>query len=543
MSSAPTNPAEGMPRDHERPTARGALLVLTALTVLLRLAVILAPPAILDGPRGNGFPEELWRGVAAQELVDGPLLPFFEYQVNAFSGGSLVYALLTVPSFLVLGPTMVAMRLPTILFAWLAVLFAFLVLDRWVGRRAAWSGGLLLALVPPGYASVSSIAWGTHLEGNGLAMLLLYLFLRAHQRRGESARASLLAGLAAGFSLYFGYVAAIVLGAMLLVDLRADRRFLLGRDLRWRLVGFLIGFAPWIAFNLGTGFSGLREMYGKSLIGHVRESKTVGGVLEKLADLFQGGFPTVFSMPDLLGVSGRVWDAGLCIALGALALIGLFTWRSEPQAPRPVTVAAFYLPLFLLAYLVTDFRIDPSRAERCRYAMPPYPWIVLAASTGVDLLARRGLGKAAVVFPIAIAGLCGLGTASECRPEQFARIRSAPAAPINILARTIFTKGPTDRERIAAAIEGLLVHRPAETQHQFLFVLGQNYKAVVRRPASDKPRGPSVAEHAEMLDWLRERVPEEYRPYFERPRPGDGTFAPFAPEDRARFWKRWEERR
>jgi hypothetical protein len=121
--------------------------------------------------------------------------------------------------------------------------------------------------------------------------------------------------------------------------------------------------------------------------------------------------------------------------------------------------------------------------------------------------------------------------------------RSTHAAPVNTMARMIYIKWPTDRDRLREIIGRVLEERPPEFQHQFFFVLGQNYQAVVRREEPERGQRPSRAEHAEMIDWLHELVPEEFVLYFARPEPGWGVYAPFNPEDRARYVEMWKGRR
>src|SRR5262245_33544420 len=152
-----------------RPKRSTALAVLIALAVVIRLALILAPRVDLYGPDlpqipGSYIGEEIARGNLAAELLDGPLLSLLDYQYTHFFGGSVVTGVLATVPFAVLGPSIVSLKLVPILFELATLVFLFLVLDRWVSRRAAWFGGLLVALSPPGYTQISTIAWGSHME-------------------------------------------------------------------------------------------------------------------------------------------------------------------------------------------------------------------------------------------------------------------------------------------------------------------------------------------------------------------------------------------
>src|SRR6202008_3267965 len=163
-----------------KPHSRGlALAVLLALALLPRLCVLLAPQADLyrqrhAAPQSRPFisvGEEATRGSVALEIVRGPLLPVLDYQYATFFGGSTVVAVLAAPLFAVFGPRLWALKAVPIGFHLAAVVLLFLILDRFASRRAAWIGGILMALPPPGYTIITTVAWGSHMESNALALL------------------------------------------------------------------------------------------------------------------------------------------------------------------------------------------------------------------------------------------------------------------------------------------------------------------------------------------------------------------------------------
>ena len=191
-----------------RPKAWTWILLLVALAFVQRAGIVLAPKAYLYGQPAGGdlgikFGEEIARGNVAADLIEGPVLPLIEYQYAHFFGGSLVVGILAVPSFLLFGPSLWALKLVPVLVHLAGVLLLFRLLDRHASRRAAVFGGLLYALSPPGYAQLTTVAWGSHVESNALALaaLSLYLDLRGSER---PLRARFWLGLLLGFGLYFG---------------------------------------------------------------------------------------------------------------------------------------------------------------------------------------------------------------------------------------------------------------------------------------------------------------------------------------------------
>src|SRR3989338_10372298 len=87
------------------------VLIISGLTILfliLRLAVLFSS---LDKIYES---EELYSGTIAREIIQGPLIPLWEYldyKVEYFPGGTLVVGILAVPFFLLFGQTYIALKL------------------------------------------------------------------------------------------------------------------------------------------------------------------------------------------------------------------------------------------------------------------------------------------------------------------------------------------------------------------------------------------------------------------------------------------------
>ncbi|MHC4943560.1 MAG: hypothetical protein ACYTG7_11140, partial [Planctomycetota bacterium] len=317
------------PRSRGDRSAWSALAILLFITLLFRLFIIVVPwPDFYEPPIGTEGSEELLRGNGARDLIEGLLLPFQDYQVNDFWGGSLGISILAVPFFLLLGPTIVALRMSTLFFSLLFPLAAFLILDRFVSRRAAWIGGLLLCFLPPGYVFYSSIALGTHIEGTALSMLLIHLFLCVHLlgRKGIVINASL--GFLVGLSISWGYGTLIILGLLLLFQLLYDKLFFLGRRFRVQACGFVVGLIPWILYNVNHGYAGLK-LYNKDIHKHFDLGSSLSKKLGKLSDFFTRDLADSFWFKDTLGVNGLVLGQAMAVILGCLFLYSLWHWRDS----------------------------------------------------------------------------------------------------------------------------------------------------------------------------------------------------------------------
>jgi len=538
-------------------TARATLLVVLVAT-LPKLFVVLAPRADLYvvGKQGLGVThvgEELHRGTTALELLDGPILGVLDYQFAPFFGGSLVVALLAVPLFALFGPSITTLKLTTLAFGGVAAALLFLILERFVSRRAAWFGGLLFALPAPGYALVSITAFGSHVEGNALALALFYLYLRTwHSSARPGLRSAFLTGLVAGFAVYFGYIVLIAIGVLAAFRLLCDKLFFARRELGAAALGFALGLAPWLAYNVSHGFAGL-SIYGRTLGGNANPKRSDAGFLERVADLAWRAFPDSF----FLGALGPAWNVVFALSFVALAAGGVYAARSSlgrvlravparglaPAALHPVLLFAAYPLAFALAYGVTDFKVGqlPDAAISYRYVYVTYPFLCLAAGVGLDALAGAGRAARAAAVSWALA-LCAAGLFATLRMADPARLGADFATPgysYAAFGRFVALTYVDDAERLRRAVDGAVSRRPPEVAHELFFGMGMQLEQTLAE-RDPSPRFREIQAHAEAARaFLMSRVPEQYRPYFERRGPG----APrFGPADREAFWE-WYRRR
>jgi hypothetical protein len=511
---------------------KGLALVLL-VAALLRLCVILAPPVDLFD-RGQVPHEEVLRGVAAKELIDGPLAPVQDYQVNHFWGGSLFVSFLAVPTFLVLGPTAVALRLVTLVFSLSSVWLAFLILDRFASRRAAWCAAWLLALAPPGYVISSCTLYGTHLESNALALLIAYVYLR-WRAAGRSLVLATVFGLVCGFAFWFGYGLILVILAAFLFEVLEDALFWLRRPFLFYAVGFLIGAAPWIRYmRLHPGRA--LDVYDVSIAKHFELGIEIGKPWAKLYDFLVHDWAESFWFQRTFGFDGmwlgRLMTIVLLVLLGRYvrdrirALVG--AWRARRRIPRatlaPLTVgpgelsAAFVL-LFLPAYCLSDFMIGKhTLVQNFRYLMPLWPFVALLTGMAVEDLASHGarLGRIAVASVAAACLVFGAGTLLRCEPSKVRSNWSTPGASDEYLLRFLLLHFGQNAELMDAVVARIRVTRTPEEQDRLLRELAGGLHELVRTngTASDDG-GERRRNFRSMLEHLRDTLPPQYKPLFD----------------------------
>lgn len=519
-----------------------ALVSLLALALIPRLLILVAPRADLFGhkaaPAVGSEPsvqigEELTRGSIAVELLRGPLLSPLDYQYTRFFGGSLVVEILAVPFFAVFGPRLWALKAVPVLFHLAAVLLTVLLLDRFATRRAAWIGGLLMALTPPGYTIISTIAWGSHFESNTLALLAVYLFLDLCSAESGRGPRRLLLGAVMGFSIWFGYQCLVFVLAILALDLLRDRRSFVRPEILGQLAGLAIGLTPWLVYNMRYDFSGL-SIYGASLLEHVRPTEPNSGPFARLAALAFEGLPASFFFKGGLGLSGLAWGAlaSIVLATGTLAaawsrraelrslVVGLGRPAGSQRSIDPGVVAITVLAVYLAAVAFSDFRIpraDPD-VRQIRYLVLMLPFLCVAAAVGADAMASAGQAFARATWAVVgfLVVISFLGVLVYCDASRFGADRNVVAAPEDGIGRWLAWRFGDDPRRLERIVQQASRKRTAEEQEALYASMGRFLEFMTRagrsRSAWDEAH---LDGYVQGREFLHSKVPETYRRHFE----------------------------
>ncbi len=490
------------------------LLFLCSLAFVERAGVVIAPKADLYGRSANDdlrikVNEEIARGNIAADLLDGTLVPLIDYQYAPFFGGSLIVGILTAPVFALFGPTLWALKLVPILIHLAGLVVLFHLLGRHVSPRAALLGGLLWALTPPGYTLLSTVNWGSHIESNVLALLALslHLDLARPEHRG---RRRLGLGLLFGFSLYFGYQCALFIIVLSVFDLARSRRPNF-HEAGLELLGAVVGFTPWLIYNLRHAFTGLR-IYNSSLSGHTGAEDPGVRLVRLLTE----------TLPHSMFTGTPVLDYALFVLFTLLALAGVILPGVDGQRARPALLAAVYGTLFVTTYTFSDFRMDfdPDLPMGYRYVMLLAPWVVVAAACGLDALAQHGTGAARFTYGVAVivATTSFLATwIVACDYNRFGADRDEPGVNLASHGCWLCMRFIDEPERVPDLVERILRRSP-EDQETLFQSMGTFLSGMGR-----VRRGMSTARSAEaermrrLAAVLRDAVPEQSKAAFRAP--------------------------
>ncbi len=532
MNGAVTAAAQHVGSSPRIPWGKLALLLLAC--TLLRGFLILAPPD--DFFENGAVPhEELLRGIVAQELLDGAVAPIQRYQVNNFWGGSLVVSMIATVPYAIFGAKLVALRSVALVFGLACVAVLFVMLHRHASPRAAWIGAVLLAFAPPGYAMSSCTLYGTHLEANLLALGVFWMLLE--EQRSRRGVLTLALGFSAGFALWFGTSAVVVLGVWLVHEFARDRVFFVRPRALLLLSGFLVGFAPWIRYQLVHGYSGF-EIYEHGFLHHLGNGIVRGQVLEKLLVTFSSTGPLSFCFRDTLIVPGAWIGRGLmCLAFAAvvrcawlerarIAELSLRVLRGAERADvtqfeaplaTPTTLSLAFLALFAVTYALSTFDV----AARdwifdLRYLMPPVPFVCIAMGIAGAELARHGdfARRTTNVVVIALALACVVGTLRQADPERFEENLAAPGTSKTQLVRFLARNfGPEPEEAVYVA-QRIVGRRDPVLARELLSGFGRGVRILSTLPTSTDTERRRAAACVRTMELVPTRLPPGWGPIF-----------------------------
>ncbi|MFT4542649.1 MAG: hypothetical protein ACI841_001899 [Planctomycetota bacterium] len=572
MSSAPKHLHHPQPRGLWR-----ALAILLLATTLIKLALILAPPADLYLVGGSQSPvtwigEEAHRGTTALDFLTGRILSLLDYQYAPFFGGALVVSVVAMPFFAWLGPSVSALKMTGLVFNGFATLFLFLALDRCLGRRAAWFGAFLFALSPPGYSILAITAFGSHVETNAFAMAAFYFSVLLMGKLRPDADAPddnppsrLIAGLlgfTAGFGIYFSYIVMLSLAAIGATWILGGRLRRLRAAAPAIIVGFLMGLAPWLAFNVPRSFPGM-TIYGRSL-GNAGSAEGPSA-LARMGQLLSDGYPGSFFFSDYGPISGRMQgllSAFLVIGL-ALAAFCFFGARSDEPCQKPAggaeasrdkwrsrlghpALALLIQPLlFLLAYGFTGFKVgdEPHAVVSFRYVYATFPFLAGAAGcTLARIWSMNTLGpRIATVVTLLLVAPAAIGTARLVDLDRWGSGLEEEGYSYSAMGRFLVMTFHARPETVVDAVERAYELRSEEDMHEMLFGMSMQMRQLILSRKPLRARMKLIQEDCPaLLRRVRECVREEHAPYFEELTKKSRLYRH---DQREMFWSDFRERR
>lgn len=391
---------------------RPTLDLFAILVGIAAVAGLVVRAWILADPLGTLDSDEAISGLMARHMLDGEFSAL--YWLGNY-GGTLESAVVAVV-FAVFGSSVLALKLTTLALYAAAGVLTWRVGVRTVGPRAAQVGASLFWISPAYLVWWSTKARGFYAMGLVLGLLVFLLALRLRDQ--GSRRDAAVLGLALGLG-WWTSPGVLVLAVPALAWL-LWRRPSVVRRVPLALPGFLVGIAPWLAWNVRNGWLSL------DLSPVAAEDSTFA---QRIVDLFHYvlptwlGFRVPFSLDWLLGpIVGWI---GLGVALAGL---GVLVARRRPGL-EPLLVAVALFPLLYGLSKFTYYVAEP------RYVVYLSPVIALLAGFLLATPARAS-ATLAVALALSVAGLVEMQREERFQPvAQDVRVPSELGGVIDLLER------------------------------------------------------------------------------------------------------------
>jgi hypothetical protein len=393
-------PRSAAPLSAPRPTTYREPIAIFALAVLLR-AVLLAGPAV------QFHADEAANGVMALDILRGGRIPFFAY-ADDYGGGQAVEILLMAPLFATFGATERVAKIVPVVESLLVLFLVWLLLERWVSRRARLLGLFVLATSPSfavcsfminGSMTTMAAGWGG-----------LLLTLEAARKATLSPRLLFLGGLLLGFALYLFPSALFYLAlALVLLALMRHRR-LIGElpALIAGLGGYLIGILPLLFARAAYG-GGLAS-FGRNLpaLEWSRYAhRLVGFFLRDLSSIFIAdlwGFLTAIPPRSWAAFGGTALFAAIALALAGRPFRGWLECVRTSCPWRPTEEGWAWVWFGSIVLFAALYSLEPRAGMFPRYVIPVLPFFTLLAAWGGLSLFRlgKGAGWSALALVVAL---------------------------------------------------------------------------------------------------------------------------------------------
>ena len=399
------------------------LVFLSVFLLLVRLPVLCTSISTLY------HESELYTGTIAKQLIEGRILPIFDYQAYHNRGGSLVVGILTIPFFLLFGQSYFSLKLLALSFSLATFVLWYLFLARFFNKRVALLAGLFFILSPPFYTKFTLMNYGKHTESNLFTIMAIFIFFTlffknesfSHSPNSSQEPEDMHAnkkiyyaffGLVSGFGMYFDYIFFITLFTCFVFWFIFDKRFILRKSFLVFLVFFLIGLSPWIYYNVTHGLKGVcLDDIEPSPALSLRELSfphTPLALLNKLAMLLSNHLPNSFCFENFRNIPGYfISHAFYCIFILSFLLLSWFNRKIilqlilrivSPKRPL-IPLKLMTREVFILAYpiiLLLLYGLGPYKVKVIKYQslnfydykrlIVMYPFIFVIISLSLDKL-------------------------------------------------------------------------------------------------------------------------------------------------------------
>lgn len=343
--------------------------------------------------------DELDLGTIAREIMLGLKVPYRDYQLDFYSGDSLVLGAAAVPFFKIFGMNLFALKMVPLLFSFLTLAASYFFLHRHFGEAAAKRGAWLLVLCPASFVQLSMVGLSGHSEGLLWSIASVWFFYEFLHGKPEKRGKNLMAfAVLSSFGTWFYYANIIMTISCLITWIALERKTFFSPLFFLFALGFTAGAVPWFFSNIQWVpgfFSSLMESPSGTM------PNPALTFLKKEFKLFFIGLPHAFAFYPVFGVPARL----LSFSFWALCFLPALIWGLKRTGDKKLMPLALYSLVFFAVFAFVHFDLQEDFGfVGYRYLTPLIYFSLLV----IAVMSARGL-KGKILWAAAI----GLGVLTQ----------------------------------------------------------------------------------------------------------------------------------
>ena len=225
------------------------LLIILSFFVITRLIFVSFSPYTF-------YDEEAKEGSLGYDLLTGGLrIPFWGYLDSPHAGGSVFTALVAVPFYLIFGKNYLALKLTALTFSLVTLAVIYLYLFPQYKEKLVLPLLLFFVISTPHYLQKSVVHIGNIVEPILIIFLTLIFIDKIFRKNQKNFVNFAILGFLCGFGLWVQYIQLGAIITLLIIWFLKDKFFLTKKFFGIFLSFFILGFSPFIAYNLEYKFA------------------------------------------------------------------------------------------------------------------------------------------------------------------------------------------------------------------------------------------------------------------------------------------------
>ena len=319
------------------------LILASILYLLVRLIILLTSNSeVFFGSVFRAF-------VPARLAMHGTEINMVDLQITPYEGGSLVHAFLGAFLMSLFGERYEVFSMLSLCYSIGFGVLLYYFMKIFFDKKAAVLSLILLALPPTFFTMCTLMVAGNITESCLLTLLIMFLLFKIIHSDRHGIFFYFIFGFVCGFSVWFHYVNLIVVVLSWAFLIRYKRKATFTKQfLIVYTVSFIIGFLPWINYNMQHHFLGLNRFKDSFWDGDITVLNAIKNNLQTLSPAL---FPAVYRFRDV-GFINRKVLAYIYYTISVFSFIYLLIFERKD---RKIKFILWYIGFYLCIFLITCY--------------------------------------------------------------------------------------------------------------------------------------------------------------------------------------------